>query len=356
MNSRITETAVRLAKRYRRASDLRWRQVPRLAVAPRSTGRAHVYYLAPSPSGPAGGVRVIYRHVDSLNAAGIPATVIHSKTGFRCTWFANQTRVAGADEVVLGPDDVLVVPECYAPGLRRLPAGVRVVIFNQGVYHTFDHVPYETTEPGAPYTDLPGLVALLTVSQDSMDLLQHIFPALPVHVTRQMIDPHVFHPADTFPARRIAYVANRRPAEREQLRHILRARGLLDRWDLVPIAARTESEAAAIMRGSAIFLSFSEREGFGLPPAEAMASGCFVVGYHGQGGREFFEPRYCAPVPDSDLLTFARAVEQACTTYDQDPDTFAKAGRLASEWILSQYSAEALVADLLAFYRPLLGD
>lgn len=351
-----TGAARRTINRYSTAADLKWRQLPPFAVTTRSTGEPTVYYLAPNPDGMFGGVRNSYRHVDGLNAAGIPAAVVHARAGYRCTWFANETRVMGAAEVVLRPHDLLVVPECYGPGLGGVPAGVRVVIFNQGAYITFDRVPYETTWAGAPYVGVPGLVGLLAVSQNSADLLRYTFPALPVGIARPVIDPLHFHPADEPPARRIAYLTHRRPTEREQLRHMLRARGLFDRWDEAPIAGRTESETAAIMRGSAIFLSFSEREGFGLPPAEAMASGCLVIGYSGLGGREYFNGPDCCPVPDGDLLAFARAVEDACAAYDDDPETFGMAGRAASERILGHYSAEALRAELLAFYSPLLDN
>ncbi|WP_406108465.1 glycosyltransferase [Micromonospora globbae] len=342
-------------RRYSRAADLRWRRLPHLAVGRRSGDRPTVYYLAPVPSGIFGGIRNLYRHVDNLNAVGISAAVVHPRTGYRASWFANDTRVLGASEVVLTPDDLLVVPECYGPGLGAVPDGVRVVVFNQGAYITFDHVPFDTTRAGAPYADVPGLVGLLAVSRDNAELLRYTFPDLPVGIARPVIDPELFHPSGEPPARRLAYLTHRRPEEREQLRHTLRARGLLERWAEAPIVGRSESETAAIMRGSAIFLSFSHREGFGLPPAEAMASGCFVVGYAGLGGREYFEPPECAPVPDGDLLAFARAVEAACAAYDDDPETFRKAGLAASERIRARYSVEALRAELLDFYTPLLG-
>jgi hypothetical protein len=337
-----------------RARDLSWRRIPPFATGPGGSGSATVYYLAPDLVHPSGGVRNIYRHVDLLNAAGVDAAVVHTSPGFRCDWFMGDTRVVHPGGVVLRPEDVLVVPECYGPGLGQVPDGPRAVLFNQGAYHTFDLIPYETTGPGAPYAGL-GAVALLTVSQDSAALLAYAFPDLPVHLARLVVDGAVFHPADSRPARRIAYLTHRRPEEREQLRHLLRARGRLAGWELVPIAGRTERETAEIMRSSAVFLSFSERDGFGLPPAEAMASGCYVVGYHGQGGREFFDPAYCSPVADGDLLGFARALEDACAAYDADPDAFGKLGRAASERILDAYSAEGLRADLLAFYGPLLG-
>jgi len=337
----------------RRGTDLRWRQPPGFTVHSGQNTPPAVYYLAPHPTTPRGGVRNIYRHVDQLDAIGIPAAVVHAKRGFRATWFANETRVLHSAEVTLGPRDVLVIPECYGPGLHRLPPEVRVVIFNQGVYHTFDRIPFDSTGPGAPYAAVRSLVAILTVSHDSAELLRYAFPELPVQLARNVVDGTVFHPGTDLPGRRIAYLTHRRAHEREQLLHVLRARGALDRWELVPIAGRTERETAMMMRGSAVFLSFSEREGFGLPPAEAMASGCHVIGYTGMGGRDFFDPVYCTPVPDSDLLGFARAIEVAGAAYDADPTAFAKSGQAASEHILSTYSAERLREELSTFYSGL---
>lgn len=338
-----------------RAADVRRRQVPRFAVGA-AGGPATVYYLAPDNDRPSGGVRVIYRHVDLLTELGFAARVVHAGENFRCTWFPNRTPVVAADRVTLSAEDVLVVPEWYGPGLGELPAGPRVVVFNQRAYDTFDLVPYEETAPGAPYTQVAGLAALLAVSEDNVELLRYAFPGVPVHLTRNVLDPAVFHLGPPRRPRRIAFVGHRRAAERDQLLHILRSRGVLDGWEVTMIAGRSESETAEIMRGTAIFLSFSEREGFGLPPAEAMACGAYVVGYPGLAGREFFDPAYCTPVADQDLLAFARAVEDACAQYDKDPGTLAERGAAASERVLARYRTDHLRADLSAFYAPLLGE
>ena len=346
----------RLIDNRRRAGELRRRQVPGFGTHQRP-GPTTVYYVARDSDVPNGGVRAIYRHVDALNAQGVPAAVLHNRANFRCTWFTNSTRVVHGGAVSLGPDDILVVPEWYGPGLHRIPVGPRVVVFNRRAYDTFDQVSFAGSAPGSPYRNTRGLIALLTVSRDNADFLRYSFPDVPVHLTRNVIDPAVFHPGPTGEAgrpRRIAFTTNRRPAERDHLLHVLRSRGVLVGWELVPITGRTERETADLMRDSALFLSFSEREGFGLPPAEAMASGCYVVGYPGLAGREFFDPSYCTPVPDEDLAGFARAVEEACLAYASDPDTLTKRARAASERVLTHYTADGLSNDLEAFYRPLV--
>jgi glycosyltransferase involved in cell wall biosynthesis len=140
---------------------------------------------------------------------------------------------------------------------------------------------------------------------------------------------------------------DRREAERHQLMHMLAARGV--GWDLVPISGRSETEVGEIMRECAIFLSFSERDGFGLPPAEAMASGSYVIGYDGGGGREFFDPAYSCPVTDQ--TSFARAVVDATA---RPLDELQSLGAKASEQVLGMYTLDGLRADLRGVYERLL--
>jgi hypothetical protein len=344
-----------LIRAGRRAAAVGARRLPRFATNPSRSGTPTVYYFSPHQPTPSGGVRNIYRHVDELNGLDIGAAVLHAKAGFRCSWFDNATRVISAGSVTLHADDVLVVPEFYGPGLDGLPAESNIVIFNQRAYDTFDYVPYEGTAAGAPYSSIKGLRGLLTVSEDNAELLRYAFDTVDTRIARLVIDPSVFHPSPGRRPRRIAFTAHRRGPEREQLLHILRSRGVLEGWELSPISGRTERETADIMRSCPLFLSFSEREGFGLPPAEAMASGCYVVGYTGLAGREYFDEEYSSPVPEADLLTFARAVERACATYEEDPDGLAKRGALASERILARYTVEGLRDDLRSFYEPLVG-
>lgn len=329
-----------------RARGYLYRTPPRLQVRPATTPTT-VYYLAPHGRTASGGVRVIYRHVELLNEMGIPAAVLHKVSGFRAGWFESSARVVSPRTIQLEDNDILVVPEFYGPGLRWLPPNVRLLIFNQGGYHTFDALDRDSTGPGAPYAGLDQLIGVVTVSEDSRALLQHAFPQLPIALCRVVVDGSLFHPGAEPARRQIAYTTTRREEEREQLLHILRARGV--DWELAPIAGLTETAVAEVLRRSALFLSFSDRDGFGLPPAEAMACGSYVVGYPGGGGTEFFDPAYSHPV--NSLLEFAQAVEDATTRPLED---LAESGRRASGAILTRYSTEGLLADLDELYAPLV--
>src|SRR5260370_41830022 len=201
--------------------------------------------------------------------------------------------------------DVPVVPEWYGAGRAALPEGPRIVVFNQNAYQTFDGLA-DTSPPGAPYRGLQGLEALVVVSQDNAQCLRFAFPDIPVALVRNAIDPAVFHLPAQPAGRRLALMPRKRPDDARLLLRMLSARGSLDGWEIVVIENRSESETAELLRSCSVFLSFSSREGFGLPAAEAMACGCYVVGFDGIAGREFFRPEVPSPVADGDVLQFAQ--------------------------------------------------
>ena len=345
----LTDAARRAAKHLQTAHQRRAMTPPSLRVGEHSQPTT-VYYLCPQLNRPTGGIRTIYRHVDILNKAGIPASVVHAPNGFSCTWFDHDTRVTGARAVTLARQDVLVVPEWYGPGLNTLPTGPRIVIFNQNAYRTFTGLD-DTAAPGAPYRGLPGLEAILVVSSDNADYMRFAFPELPVSLVRDAIDPSLFHLPERPPGRRLAWMPRKRADDARQVLRLLASHGSLEGWEVVPIQGRTEAETARLLRSSAIFLSFSAQEGFGLPPAEAMACGCYVVGFPGLGGREYFDPGFSCPVEEGDVLAFAEAT---AAILNDDMTALAMRGRNASEHVLTRYNLDGQRDDLLAFFAPML--
>jgi glycosyltransferase involved in cell wall biosynthesis len=310
-------------------------------------GPPTIYYLNADWPRPSGGMRVSYQHVDQLNAAGLRAAVMHHRTGFSVDWFRHTTPVVWADSLALSNDDVLVVPEVYAASLHRLPHGPRVVSFNQNAYLTFNGM------PDGERPDYFRFDKVVAVSSDSADYLEFAYPGLEVTVVPNAIDPSVFHPSQTPPGKRIAYMPRKRP---EEATHVLRLLGdRLRGWDVVSIENESEAATAEIMRSSSIFLAFGHQEGFGLPPAEAMASGCHVIGFHGLGGREIFDPSVSVPVPEGDVLAFAQAVDQAIREYDKDPRVIWDIGLRAHRWVAEKYSPKRQLEELLRCYEGTAG-
>ena len=150
-------------------------------------------------------------------------------------------------------------------------------------------------------------------------------------------------------------MTRKNPQDVMQVINILKFRGMLDDFDIVPIENKSEAEVAQIMRDSLIFLSFSYAEGFSLPAAEAMACGSIVIGYHGMGGKEFFDPAFSYPIQNADIIAFAQAVEEVIKEYNNNPHIFEKKGQQASEYILKTYTTEKEKEDIRTFWNEICG-
>ena len=255
--------------------------------------------------------------------------MLHRRAGFRYSWFVNDTPVVAAAEVTLCPADVLVVPETSVAYLDGLPEDALIVVFNQNAYQTFSGL---ATGP-AVYRRVSQIVA---VSQDNAALLSFALPGIPVSVISPSIDPTIFYPLEGILERRLAYMPRRRGEDARELVGIMGDR--MDGWEIMPIDGLNIEDAARVMRECPIFLSLSRREGFGLPPAEAMSSGAYVVGFTGLAGREFMLPQFSMPIPEDDLRELAIGLQGALRAYEDDAASIRSLGRSASRFISDTYA------------------
>ena len=63
------------------------------------------------------------------------------------------------------------------------------------------------------------------------------------------------------------------------------------------------------LKNSKIFLSFSNLEGFGLPPLEAAVMGNIVIGYTGQAGKEYWNIPIFKKIEQGDILSFVEVIK-----------------------------------------------
>lgn len=312
-----------------------------------------IHILSPDQNTPCGGIKKLYRHVDVLNKHGIPAQIVHQQPGFRCTWFANETRVSTGANTAVNRHDFVVVPEVYGPQIGGIVPGIRKVIFNQGCYLTFGGYSFDKRDLTSAYLH-PEVVATLVVSEDSRQYLEYAFPKHRVFRIRHSLDTRLFYPPPQ-KRRLISLMPRRNPQDAAQVINILKFRQALADFEVVLIHDKSEAEAAAILRESVIFLTFSPAEGFGLPPAEAMACGSIVIGYDGRGGKEFFKPEFCYPVETGDIIGFARTVEEVIRGFLSDPAPLLAKGQLAAAYIREHYNSEHEEADIVRIWKAIIG-
>ena len=90
---------------------------------------------------------------------------------------------------------------------------------------------------------------------------------------------------------RVAFMPRKNRALGEQIQRVASAylaeRAGSPRLEWVEIHNKTRAEVAELLSSCHLFMSTGFPEGFGLPPLEAMASGCVPVGFTGFGGWEY---------------------------------------------------------------------
>jgi hypothetical protein len=257
----------------------------------RSRGsRLRIYYLCEGLF-LAGGQMVNLDHVLTLRRLGYDARFWILRTnepiaGFRPQFPPGREAPWQLDPPELTADDVVVVGEMFGTGalaVRETPA--RKVVHNQGYFLTFQS-----------FIDLPsfkawGCEAMICPSFHAAAQLRRMGWDRPVHVVRPALDP-VFAPNPAQPRRlQIAAVTSKRAAELRLVRGILRSlRPDLAGVPWVGISGVPRSEVARRMQEAQIFVALGEREGLGLPPLEAMATGALVAGFHAGGGLEYARP------------------------------------------------------------------
>jgi hypothetical protein len=310
-----------------------------------------IFFLCPDLPHISGGVRVLYRQADVLIAHGYAAAIVHQRHGFRPSWFASDTRVL-YPPLEIKSDDILVFTEIEGPAIAEQAKGIRKVIYNQSPYFMFRGYSIDPSDLRTPY-EHPDVLATVVVSEDSKDYMTHVFPELPVYRVRNSIDPR-FCPSQGAKKKQICFMPRKHYEDAQQVLNLLKFRGVLGGWVIAPIHDMREEQVMAIMRESAVFLSFGYPEGFGLPPAEAMASRCVVVGYHGNGASEYFTPDHGFPIEIGDIVGFARAAEHVIRTLNENLFAFDNLTARAMGFIRSTYTPENEQRDILECWQSIL--
>ncbi len=301
---------------------------------------------------PGGGVRIIYAMVETLQRAGIPAAVWHGREGTSSRWFEHDANVVFGLERTLEEGDLLVMPELGGARYRRLVGDARVVILNQGHFHTLADAAWELTDD-SDYPGWPNAVAAIATSQAIERFLRALvgpgFPLFPVPV---FVDEEMFR--DEPKERLIVMTLNRRQEDLAAVAALIRRAGLPRGWTLLGLEGLTSAQVADTLGRAAVMVSLAERDGFGLPGAEAMAAGCHVVGFHGDGGREYLRPEHSTPVEEGDLVGLAEAVVAAAWEFESHRAAFDSRASAGREFVRAHYSRERFDHATVAAFRRIL--
>ncbi|WP_296149737.1 glycosyltransferase, partial [uncultured Flavobacterium sp.] len=313
---------------------------------------------------------------------GFDACIVHRKKGFRHQWFKNQTKIiynlsifTTIDEMILqkrvkpfkkikfflrsrndDPIDkngILVMPEIFGPYISEFYSDMQKVIFNQNCYYTFNNCTSNDLKKEPVYVN-QNFLASIVVSEDSKNYLESTFPKSTTHRIHLGINTDKFSYNKVTKKKQIAFMPRKLGDDIIQILNILKIRNNLKNWDLVPIDNNTEDEVAEILNESLIFLSLNHKEGFGLPPAEAMASGCIVIGYAGQGGKEYFNPDFSFKIDDGDVIQFVNKIEEIALKLEKNDMQIIKMPQYATDYILANYNLKKEEESIVSTWNKIL--
>ena len=314
-----------------------------------------------------GGVKVIYRQAELVNQIlqpmGHSAVVMHPNTWrFRVKWFETDVPVerrwfhlrwvgkpslSGIDGCFDPQQEVVVLPELWARkyGDQLAHMGVTYAIYVQNGYYI------SKGDPAVLNAAYAGARCILTVSEDASLCVSMAFPEAQHKVMRIhcFVDAERFNPGQ--PKENLITYMPRKLADHSSKVLFFLRNHLPAHWRIQAIDGLNEAGVADLLQRSKIFMSFSHFEGLGLPPIEAALSGNHVVGYTGQGGQEYWDPKAFVRVECGDVVGFAQSVLQKIQALDADPSPQHQPDVI--DRLKQRFSPQQELADLQAFLKTM---
>lgn len=283
----------------------------------------HFWLLVfPDINKPIGGVKQMHRLCESLIGLGHKATVVQDNCLFHPNWFTSSVPTISKKDwfssINLSPThDYIVLAETFVSGIPIIKPGIPKIIFNQNSSYTFGLL----EKPSMSVVDIKNLYhhidvhAVWCISEYDFSYLSSCLQ-IPSRKLFKLINPldieHLLPCTNTSKKRQISYMPRKNKRDSDVVVAICQSKH--PQWKFIPIQNCSHPEVVNILLDSICFLSFGHPEGFGLPVAEAIICGCFVIGYSGLGGRELFNYSYTKStsieVQFGDLTHFVDAIDQ----------------------------------------------
>jgi hypothetical protein len=300
-----------------------------------------IVFLCPATNVPIGGVKVIYNQAAIISELNGPlvANVLHPlNPNFRCTWFTHGA-IINNNLQFNQTHDFVMIPEFWAVPHAKLlhKLGVRYGIYVQNGYSaSFNN----GDELDAAYNNS---ALILAISDDSVECIKMAFPACAdkVHRVHYSVNPDKFV-ASQNKENIICYMPRKLKSHSRLVTFFLNKKIPPD-WRIEAIDGLDENGVAAILGKSKIFLSFSEFEGCALPPVEAALSGCQVIGYTGEGAKEYWDKEIFTEIYCGDVKAFAKAIMNKIAEIDRSPYVPKKT---AIDNLANRYSAQVELSDM----------
>jgi len=295
-----------------------------------------------------GGEAVNEDHVIGLREMGYRAYLFYIEDA-PLGHFASRAPVLRAgSSMTFQHKDVIVMPEPWKLHIDGFaPMQVRKVMHCQNPYYLFNGV------DDISMIAQKGISAVITCSDYTSGLMRRMGYQGALQTVQPTLSPVFKHSGEK--KLQIAYMPRKREFETSFVKGLFKSLyPELRTVPWVPINNMTLAECAQVLDESAVFAAFSHIEGLGLPPLEAMASGCVVVGFNGLGGADYSTPHNGLWITEGEHIAFAHALAEGLRAAS-DPSWYANILAHAKA-TAARYSHSRFTRDLKQFWEDYLGE
>lgn len=225
-------------------------------------------------------------HIDQVIETGWKFNDLKIKKNYKFPWFNLKTKTKN-NFIFNKKKDFVVLPEIFAHFAEDflIKEKIPYAIFVQNGYAIF------------PTNNLRKLnVAyrkakfILSYSEDINECIALAFPFALKKIlkVKYSIEPEKFYFNFKRKKNIISYMPRKMSKHSELVISFLK-NSLSKKWKIKALHNLTENEVYKKLSESKIFLAFSDLEGLPLPPVEAALLGNKVIGYTGEGGKEYWQ-------------------------------------------------------------------
>ncbi len=228
------------------------------------------------------------------------------KKNFKYMWFSNNIKIK--DNLNFNSKkDFVIIPEIFAhfaPDLFKKKK-INYAIFVQNGYALCSTNNYNKLD--LAYKNAKFII---TYSKDISRCVNLAFPFCKNKILKISYSITV-KKVNKYRKNIITYMPRKLPDHAKHLLFFIK-KHLPKNWKIKPLNNLSENEVYTNLYKSKIFLSFSKLEGLPLPPVEAGLTGNKVIGYTGEGGKEYWKEPIFTEIKNGELYDFANKVISFC--------------------------------------------
>jgi len=298
----------------------------------------NIIYLCNAEKGASGGAKIIYHHSEIINnLKNYKSQVIHirkkrtakwknsikkrlkinlnNETGwqhndiealknFKYNWFSNKVSIKN-NLNFSHQTDFVILPEIFAHLADDLliKKNIKYAIFVQNGYSIISVNNEKKLNKAYSNANF-----ILSYSKDITQCINLTFPKLKTKIIKIKYSIEQTR-KDIFKNKKklITYMSRKLPQHSNHVISFL-SKQLPKGWIVKDLNNISEKDVFKNLSNSKIFLAFSNLEGLPLPPVEAALAGNYVIGYTGEGGKDYWKKPIFTEVYSGDIRNFVKQV------------------------------------------------